>query len=145
MDRADLIALASPPCHECGESVQRVETRWHLDDDRTLAARAGLPGLPRRTSRAGRAAGLSGRRREDSPAGESLARRRRGATVGARVIRIELTDEDFSRTRLALSPLWELVASLFLLHRDEPPAEHGPGSSGRAARSPAARTSGRST
>ena len=35
MDRADLIALASPPCHECGESVQRVETRWHLDDDRT--------------------------------------------------------------------------------------------------------------
>jgi len=34
MDRADLIALASPPCHECGESVQRVETRWHLDDDR---------------------------------------------------------------------------------------------------------------
>ena len=33
MDRADLIALASPPCHECGESVQRVETRWHLDDD----------------------------------------------------------------------------------------------------------------
>jgi hypothetical protein len=33
MDRADLIALASPPCHECGESVQRVETRWHLDQD----------------------------------------------------------------------------------------------------------------
>ena len=33
MDRADLIALASPPCRECGESVQRVETRWHLDDD----------------------------------------------------------------------------------------------------------------
>jgi hypothetical protein len=40
------------------------------------------------------------------------------------MIRIELTDDDFSRTRLALSPLWELVASLFLLHRDEPPAEH---------------------
>ena len=33
MDRANLIALASPPCHECGESVQRVETRWHLDED----------------------------------------------------------------------------------------------------------------
>jgi len=40
------------------------------------------------------------------------------------MIRIELTDDDFSRTRLALSPLWELVASLFLLHRAEPPAEH---------------------
>ena len=33
MDRATLIALASPPCHECGEAVQRVETRWHLDED----------------------------------------------------------------------------------------------------------------
>jgi hypothetical protein len=33
MDRADLVALASPPCHECGESVQRVESRWHLDDN----------------------------------------------------------------------------------------------------------------
>ena len=33
MDRAQMIALASPPCHECGESVQRVETRWHLDED----------------------------------------------------------------------------------------------------------------
>jgi hypothetical protein len=33
MERADLIALASPPCHECGASVQRVETRWHLDED----------------------------------------------------------------------------------------------------------------
>jgi hypothetical protein len=33
MNRADLIELASPPCHECGESVQRVEMRWHLDDD----------------------------------------------------------------------------------------------------------------
>jgi hypothetical protein len=30
--RADLIALASPPCHECGAAVQRVETRWQLDD-----------------------------------------------------------------------------------------------------------------
>jgi hypothetical protein len=34
MDRADLIALASPPCHECGASVQRVETQWHCDEDR---------------------------------------------------------------------------------------------------------------
>jgi hypothetical protein len=33
MDRTDLVALASPPCHECGASVQRVETRWHLDED----------------------------------------------------------------------------------------------------------------
>jgi hypothetical protein len=52
------------------------------------------------------------------------------------VIRIELSDDDFSRTRLALSPLWELVASLFLLHRAEPPPEHRDGSTGRAARSP---------
>lgn len=35
MDREEFIALASPPCHECGESVQRVETRWHLDEDFT--------------------------------------------------------------------------------------------------------------
>ena len=33
MDRADLIALASPPCHKCGASVQRVEARAHLDED----------------------------------------------------------------------------------------------------------------
>jgi hypothetical protein len=33
MNRADLIALASPPCHDCGEPVQRVEMPWHLDDD----------------------------------------------------------------------------------------------------------------
>ena len=33
MKRADLIALASPPCHECGAPVQRIETRWHLDED----------------------------------------------------------------------------------------------------------------
>jgi hypothetical protein len=33
MSRADLIALASPPCHECGVAVQRVETRWHVDED----------------------------------------------------------------------------------------------------------------
>jgi hypothetical protein len=35
MDTADLIALASPPCHDCGASVQRVEMRWHLDEDST--------------------------------------------------------------------------------------------------------------
>jgi hypothetical protein len=33
MDTPDLIALASPPCHHCGAPVQRVETRWHLDED----------------------------------------------------------------------------------------------------------------
>jgi hypothetical protein len=33
MKRADLIAIASPPCHQCGLPVQRVETRWHLDED----------------------------------------------------------------------------------------------------------------
>ena len=33
MDRSELIALASPPCHECESPVQRVETRWHLDDN----------------------------------------------------------------------------------------------------------------
>ena len=33
MERADLIAVATPPSHECGASVQRVEARWHLDED----------------------------------------------------------------------------------------------------------------
>ena len=33
MDRADFIDLASPPCHDCGAAVQRVEARWHLDED----------------------------------------------------------------------------------------------------------------
>ena len=33
MDRSALIALASPPCHECAAPVQRVEARWHLDED----------------------------------------------------------------------------------------------------------------
>jgi hypothetical protein len=32
MDRAQLISQAAPPCHECGESVRRVEGRWHLDE-----------------------------------------------------------------------------------------------------------------
>jgi DNA-binding transcriptional ArsR family regulator len=42
------------------------------------------------------------------------------------VIRIELTDEDLGRTRLALSPLWELVASLFWLHDRAPLDEYAP-------------------
>ena len=42
------------------------------------------------------------------------------------MIRIELTDDDLGRTRLALSPLWELVASLFWLHRDQPSPEYAP-------------------
>jgi hypothetical protein len=33
MDRAEMIALASPPCRQCGEPVQRIEQRWHLDGD----------------------------------------------------------------------------------------------------------------
>jgi hypothetical protein len=33
MGRADVVALASPPCDECGKSVKRAETRWHLDED----------------------------------------------------------------------------------------------------------------
>lgn len=33
MTRAELIALASPPCHECGGPVQRVEQRWQLTGD----------------------------------------------------------------------------------------------------------------
>ena len=31
--RPELIAAAAPPCHDCGDPVQRVETRWHLDED----------------------------------------------------------------------------------------------------------------
>jgi hypothetical protein len=33
MNRSELISLASPPCQECGAPVQRVEARWHLDED----------------------------------------------------------------------------------------------------------------
>jgi hypothetical protein len=33
MNRADLVSLASPPCHDCGAPVQRVEMRWHRDED----------------------------------------------------------------------------------------------------------------
>jgi hypothetical protein len=35
MDRASLIAMAAPPCHQCGESVVRTEMPWHLDEDHT--------------------------------------------------------------------------------------------------------------
>jgi hypothetical protein len=33
MNRAELIALASPPCHECGEAVQRLDMRCQLDEE----------------------------------------------------------------------------------------------------------------
>jgi hypothetical protein len=33
MTRAELIALASPPCHTCAAPVERVEIKWHLDED----------------------------------------------------------------------------------------------------------------
>lgn len=33
MDRAELIAIASPPCHECGEPVVRVEQSWRREGD----------------------------------------------------------------------------------------------------------------
>jgi hypothetical protein len=33
MNRADLIDLASPPCHECGTPVHRVESRWQRDEE----------------------------------------------------------------------------------------------------------------
>jgi hypothetical protein len=34
MDRQELIDLASPPCHECGKPVQRVEAThvWEGED-----------------------------------------------------------------------------------------------------------------
>lgn len=33
MNREELVELASPPCHECGSPIQRVETRWHMNGD----------------------------------------------------------------------------------------------------------------
>lgn len=33
MTRAELIALAAPPCHECQEPVQRTECTWMLNGD----------------------------------------------------------------------------------------------------------------
>jgi DNA-binding MarR family transcriptional regulator len=42
------------------------------------------------------------------------------------VVRIEVSDDDLSRTRLAISPLWELFASLFMLYTEQRPAEYLP-------------------
>ena len=33
MRRDELIRLASPPCRDCAEPVQRLEQHWHLDED----------------------------------------------------------------------------------------------------------------
>jgi hypothetical protein len=33
MNSSEFIAIASPPCHRCGASVQRVEIPWRLDED----------------------------------------------------------------------------------------------------------------
>ena len=40
------------------------------------------------------------------------------------MIRIELNDGDLAHTRLALSPLWETVASICVLHKHEPALEY---------------------
>ena len=58
MRRDELIALASPPCHDCGDPVQRLEHRWHLDEDRRLAP-ALLHGVLQQASCAGRACALA--------------------------------------------------------------------------------------
>jgi DNA-binding transcriptional ArsR family regulator len=55
-----------------------------------------------------------------------MVRGRRAALRSARVIRIEMNDDDLARTRLAISPLWELFASLFALHDERPRAEYAP-------------------
>jgi hypothetical protein len=31
--RSDFIQMASPPCHECGDPVERIEMRWSLNGD----------------------------------------------------------------------------------------------------------------
>jgi DNA-binding transcriptional ArsR family regulator len=48
------------------------------------------------------------------------------ALRSGRVIRIEMKDDDLARTRLAISPLWELFASLFALHDERPRVEYAP-------------------
>jgi DNA-binding transcriptional ArsR family regulator len=53
-------------------------------------------------------------------------RARAAALASARVIRIEMNDDDLARTRLAISPLWELFASLFALHDERPRVEYAP-------------------
>jgi hypothetical protein len=40
MTKAELIALASPPCHECASPVQRIENQWHIDEDSRWRAAA---------------------------------------------------------------------------------------------------------
>ena len=40
------------------------------------------------------------------------------------MIRVELNDGDLAHTRLALSPLWETVASICVLHKHEPELEY---------------------
>jgi DNA-binding transcriptional ArsR family regulator len=42
------------------------------------------------------------------------------------VVRIELSGDDLARTRLAISPLWELFASLLMLHDEQPLPEYAP-------------------
>jgi DNA-binding transcriptional ArsR family regulator len=42
------------------------------------------------------------------------------------MIRIELNDDDLSRTRLAISPLWELIASLIIVADEHPAVEYLP-------------------
>lgn len=33
MTRAEFVAVAAPPCHECDAAVERVEAGWHRDED----------------------------------------------------------------------------------------------------------------
>jgi hypothetical protein len=33
MTRSELIDLAAPPCHTCGQPVQRVEIPWRQNDE----------------------------------------------------------------------------------------------------------------
>jgi hypothetical protein len=33
LTRAELVEIASPPCHECEAPVVRTEMPWHLDED----------------------------------------------------------------------------------------------------------------
>jgi hypothetical protein len=52
------------------------------------------------------------------------------------MIRIGLNDDDLSRTRLAISPLWELIASLIIVADEHPAVEYVPWVT-RARRAPA--------
>lgn len=33
LTRAELVAQAAPPCHECEAPITRTEMPWHLDED----------------------------------------------------------------------------------------------------------------